>query len=129
MPSRHNIAARWIVFHTSSARVAPRARRLSIANTTDAPITKTKVGNTRSVAVRPFQSVWFMNPHDPLPPLLLTTIMNAIVIPRTTSRNNSLGAGSRTGAGLVIGGIGLRVADVLAHTRLAASRGGTLHAR
>ena len=44
----------------------------------------------RSVAVRPFHSAWFMKRHDPPPPLLLTMIMNAIVIPRTTSRLRSL---------------------------------------
>jgi hypothetical protein len=54
------------------------------------PITKTKVGKTRSVAVRPFHSAWFMKPHEPSPKLLLTMIMNAIVIPRATSRLRSL---------------------------------------
>ena len=62
----------------------------SIANTTETPITNTKVGNTRSVAVRPFHSAWFMKPHEPRPPLLLTMIMNAIVIPRATSSDSSL---------------------------------------
>ena len=94
MPSTQRIAARCTVCRTSCARVAPRASRLSIANTTDTPITKTKVGNTRSVAVRPFQAAWFMKPHEPLPPLLLTMIMKAIVIPRATSRDSSLEAGS-----------------------------------
>src|SRR5881227_1639047 len=43
-----------------------------------------------------------MNRHEPLPPLLLTMIMNAIVIPRTTSRDSSLRAGSGRCTGLVI---------------------------
>src|SRR6476619_8603410 len=73
-----------------------------MANTTDMPITKTKVGNTRAVAVRPFQAAWFMKCHAPRPPLLLTMIMNAIVIPRATSRERSLRAGSPRRGGLVI---------------------------
>src|SRR5262245_5184139 len=44
-----------------------------------------------------------MKCHEPLPPLLLTMIMNAIVIPRATSRDNSLWAVSRRSAELVIG--------------------------
>src|SRR5690349_21224658 len=64
-------------------------------------MTNTNVGNTRSVAVRPFHAAWFMKPHEPLPPLLLTMIMNAIVIPRATSRDSGRRAGSS------------RVADVL----------------
>src|SRR5215467_3730175 len=34
-----------------------------------------------------------MKPHEPRPPLLLTMIMKAIVIPRATSRLSSLRAG------------------------------------
>ena len=59
------------------------------ANTTEAPIRNTKVGNTRSVAVSPFQWACVMKPHAPAPPLLLTMIMNAIVIPRATSSDSS----------------------------------------
>jgi hypothetical protein len=70
----------------------------SIANTAEMPITKTNVGKTRSVAVRPFHSAWFMKPHDPSPPLLLTMIMKAIVIPRATSSDRSLGASPGRGA-------------------------------
>ena len=61
IPSRHRISARCAVCRTICARVAPRASRPSIANTTEIPITNTKVGNTRSVAVSPFHSAWFMD--------------------------------------------------------------------
>ena len=88
------MTARWSAWRASCPRVAPRASRASMANTTETPITNTKVGKTRSVAVRPFQAAWFMKPHEPSPPLLLTMIMNAIVIPRTTSRDSSLRPGS-----------------------------------
>jgi hypothetical protein len=43
-----------------------------------------------------------MKRHEPHPPLLLTMIMNAIVIPRTTSRDSSLGEGSGRCKGVVI---------------------------
>ena len=89
------MTARCTAWRASCRRVAPRASLDSMANTTDMPITNTKVGNTRSVGVRPFQAACFIKSHEPLPPLLLTMIMNAIVIPRTTSRDSSLGAGSR----------------------------------
>src|SRR3954452_24809312 len=92
MPSRHRMTARCTVWRTSWLRVAPRASLDSIAYTTDTPITNTKVGNTRSVAVRPFHAAWFMKCHEPRPPLLFTMIMNAMVIPRATSRDSSLGA-------------------------------------
>jgi hypothetical protein len=39
-----------------------------------------------------------MKPHEPPPPLLLTMIMKAIVIPRATSRPRSLGASPGGGA-------------------------------
>src|SRR5215472_11330764 len=41
-----------------------------------------------------------MNPHEPGPPLLLTMIMNAIVMPRTTSSERSRLTGVGTTAGL-----------------------------
>ena len=103
MPRTQRIAARCIVWRTICPRVAPRASLLSIANTADTPIAKTKVGKTRSVAVRPFQAACFMKPHDPPPPLLLTMIMKAIVIPRATSRLRSLGASPGRGAVLADG--------------------------
>lgn len=52
-------------------------------------MTNTKVGKTRSVAVRPFHTACFMNAQAPSPPLLLTMIMKAIVIPRTMSIDSS----------------------------------------
>ena len=85
IPSRNRIAARFTVCHASSARVAPRASLASTANTIEAPTTNTNVGNTRSVAVSPFHGAWFINPHEPAPPLLFTMIMKAIVMPRSTS--------------------------------------------
>ena len=44
-----------------------------------------------------------MKPHEPLPPLLLTMIMKAIVIPRATSRLRSLEASPGRGAVLADG--------------------------
>ncbi len=69
--------------------MAPRASRASKANAIEAPTTKTKVGNTRSVGVRPFHAAWFMKPHEPGPPLLFTMIMKAMVMPRRTSSESS----------------------------------------
>src|SRR5580692_12913628 len=85
MPKRVRITARWIVWRASCAREAPRARRAAVAKTTEIPTTKTKVGQTRSVGVRPFHMAWFMKRHEPGPPLLFTMIMKAIVTPRATS--------------------------------------------
>src|SRR6202035_4409912 len=79
------ITARCKVCQASFARLAPRARRDSNAKTTETPTTNTNVGKTRSVGVRPIQSAWFIKCHEPGPPLLLTMIMKAMVMPRTTS--------------------------------------------
>src|ERR1700679_2696664 len=102
MPSRIKTAARWTVCQASFARVAPRARRASNAKTTETPTTKTKVGKTRSVGVRPFHVAWFIKRHEPGPPLLFTMIMKAMVMPRTTSREIRRLTGLRAGAGMVV---------------------------
>ena len=85
IPNRNRITARFSVCQAISARAAPFASRAWQENTIDAPTTNRKVGNTRSVAVSPIQSAWCISAHAPRPPLLFTMIMNAMVMPRSTS--------------------------------------------
>jgi hypothetical protein len=54
-----------------------------------------------------------MKPHDPSPPLLLTMIMKAIVIPRVTSRETSLEA--RVDGGAVLASNGCVTAALAAY--------------
>ena len=63
---------------------SPRCRRDSVENTIVTPTRNRNVGNTMSVGVQPFQSEC-SNGHQACPPLLFTMIMNAIVMPRSTS--------------------------------------------
>src|SRR5271170_2472158 len=67
------------------------------------PTTNRKVGNTRSVGVRPFHSAWFMKCHEPEPPLLFTMIMKQMVMPRSTSSESRRPLDARACEGLVIG--------------------------
>jgi hypothetical protein len=68
----------------------------------DMPTTNTNVGNTRSVGVKPFHCAWFIKPHEPGPPLLFTMIMNAMVMPRSTSSESSRCGESGFSAGLAM---------------------------
>ncbi len=52
--------ARRKVWKSSEGLVSPLARRAWVEKTVEMPTRKRKVGKTRSVGVKPFQSVCFM---------------------------------------------------------------------
>jgi len=62
-----------------------------------------KGGKTRSVGVRPFHWAWFMKRQEPGRRCLLTMIMKAMVMPRSTSSESRRWTGVAVDAGFAMG--------------------------
>src|ERR1700735_4054796 len=86
-PRRKRKTKRRRIWGIWESGVAPRLKRDSSEMTVVTPTRKRKVGKTRSVGVQPFHAECSKGQYA-WPPLLLTMIMKAMVMPRSTSRDS-----------------------------------------